>query len=61
MRSEKVLQKKLNKLLKENSQGNVAKMLGYEKAPTISYWKKIGRIPYKGQVAIDTYMNKDRK
>jgi hypothetical protein len=59
MRSEKVLQKKLNKLLKENSQGNVAKMLGYEKAPTISYWKKIGRIPYKGQVAIDTYMNKE--
>lgn len=59
MRSEKVLQKKLDKLIKQYGQGNTAKMLGYQKAPTITYWKKIGRIPYKGQVAIDTYMNKE--
>ena len=58
MRTEKVLQRKLNSLIKKHGQNNTAKMLGYTKAPTITYWKKIGRIPYKGQVAINNLMDK---
>ena len=58
MRSEKVLKRKLDELLKTHSQNQVAKMLGYTKAPTITYWKKIGRIPYTGQVAINKLIEK---
>lgn len=58
MRSESVLKKKLDSLIERYGQNNTAKMLGYHKAPTITYWKKIGRIPYKGQVAINNLMDR---
>jgi transposase len=52
--------KKLNYLIKNMTQTEIARKLKVSKG-TVTYWKKVGHIPFKHQEGVDKLLKKTKQ